>query len=107
MPIWLTTLFGLGGSVAGGAIAVAAFGSPSDVSKSAYFVAVLLQILAAALLVVAYRRFVQKRPAAGPKALEQPTRGWGLSRRRPTPRVPTRQEALDHLDELHDRGELT
>jgi uncharacterized membrane protein YeaQ/YmgE (transglycosylase-associated protein family) len=107
MPIWLTTLFGLAGSVVGGLIAVAAFGSPSDFSKSDYFVAVLLQILAAALLVVAYRRFVQKRPAAGPKALEPPTRGWGLGRRRAAPRVVTRREALDQLDELHDRGELS
>jgi uncharacterized membrane protein YeaQ/YmgE (transglycosylase-associated protein family) len=107
MPIWLTAAIGFVGSVLGGGIVAAAIGKTSDLSKTQWFVAVLAQVLAGALVVVGYRRFVQKRPLTGPKALEPPTRGWGLTRRRPGPRLMSRQQALERLDELHDRGELT
>ena len=72
MPAWLTLLIGLVGSIVGGAIAVAIAG------KNAYW-AGLGGLLASVLLVVAYRRFVQKRPLTGPGALRFPERGFGVS----------------------------
>jgi len=58
MPLWLTIAIGLAGSIVGGAIAVAlGFGS------GGIFVA---SVLAATLIVIAYRRFVQKRTVTGP-----------------------------------------
>ena len=40
----------------------------------------LLSFLGAVLLVVAYRRFVQKRPLTGPDALKFPDKGIGIDR---------------------------
>ena len=58
MPLWLTILIGIAGSVAGGMVAIAlGFG------VGGVFV---LSVLAATLLVIAYRRIVQKRPVTGP-----------------------------------------
>jgi hypothetical protein len=39
-----------------------------------------LSFLGAVLLVVAYRRFVQKRPLTGPDALKFPDKGIGIER---------------------------
>lgn len=60
MPIWLTIALGIVGSVAGGVVAVAL-----DWGVGAVFV---LSVLAATLLVIAYRRLVLKRPVTGPGA---------------------------------------
>ncbi len=58
MPIWLTILVGLIGAFVGGAIAVAlGFGG------GGIFV---ISVLVATVIVIAYRRFVQKRPVIGP-----------------------------------------
>ncbi|HEU6445093.1 MAG TPA: hypothetical protein VFL61_08565 [Gaiellaceae bacterium] len=58
MPFWLTILIGIAGSVAGGMVAIAlGFG------VGGVFV---LSVLAATLIVIAYRRLVQKRPVTGP-----------------------------------------
>ena len=71
MPIWLTVAIGLVGSVVGGAIAAAVWNhDPYAVSIGSFVCAVLL--------VIAYRRFVQKRPITGPKALRYPDRGVGV-----------------------------
>lgn len=71
MPIWLTVTIGLVGSVVGGAIAAAVWNhDPYAVSIGSFVCAVLL--------VIAYRRFVQKRPITGPKALRYPDRGIGV-----------------------------
>ena len=71
MPIWLTVSIGLVGSVVGGAIAAVASGrNPFAVEIGA--------LLAAILLVVAYRKLVQKRPVLGPEALRFPRRGVGV-----------------------------
>ena len=60
MPIWMTILLGIVGSIVGGSIAVAlGFGA------GGIFV---LSVLAATLIVIAYRRVVQKRPITGPRA---------------------------------------
>jgi uncharacterized membrane protein YeaQ/YmgE (transglycosylase-associated protein family) len=58
MPIWLTLVIGLIGAFLGGAIAVSlGFGG------GAIFV---ISVLVATLIVMAYRRFVLKRPLTGP-----------------------------------------
>jgi len=109
MPIWLTALFGLAGSVVGGGIAAALLHADRDVSKSDYFTISLASIVATIGFVIAYRRFVQKRPITGSEARKQPTRGWGL--RRPglqrLPRGMRKQDVLRKLDELHDQGALS
>jgi uncharacterized membrane protein YeaQ/YmgE (transglycosylase-associated protein family) len=64
MPIWLTILLGIVGSIVGGSVAVAlGFG------VGGIFV---LSVLAATLIVVAYRRIVQKRGVTGPDARRMP-----------------------------------
>ena len=58
MPLWLTVLIGIAGSIAGGVIAVAiGFG------LGGVFV---LSVLVATLIVIVYRRVVQKRTVTGP-----------------------------------------
>jgi uncharacterized membrane protein YeaQ/YmgE (transglycosylase-associated protein family) len=59
MPIWATILFGLVGGFLGGGFGLALAG---------WIGAILLSIVVAALLIVAYRRLVQKRPITGPRA---------------------------------------
>lgn len=64
MPIWLTILLGIVGSIVGGAVAIAlGFG------LGGIFV---LSVLAATLIVIAYRRIVQKRGITGPEAKRMP-----------------------------------
>jgi uncharacterized membrane protein YeaQ/YmgE (transglycosylase-associated protein family) len=58
MPLWLTILIGIVGSIVGGIIAVSlGFG------LGGVFV---VSVLAATLIVIAYRRIVQKRTVTGP-----------------------------------------
>jgi uncharacterized membrane protein YeaQ/YmgE (transglycosylase-associated protein family) len=58
MPLWLTVLIGIAGSFVGGVVAIAiGFG------VGGVFV---LSVLAATLIVIAYRRVVQKRTVTGP-----------------------------------------
>jgi uncharacterized membrane protein YeaQ/YmgE (transglycosylase-associated protein family) len=60
MPIWLTLVIGLIGAFLGGAIAVSlGFGG------GAIFV---ISVLVSTLIVIAYRRFVLKRPLTGPRS---------------------------------------
>jgi uncharacterized membrane protein YeaQ/YmgE (transglycosylase-associated protein family) len=73
MPVWLTVAIGLVGSAGGGAIAIAIWGRGTQAIG-------LLSFLGAVLLVVAYRRFVQKRPLTGPEALKFPERGIGIDK---------------------------
>ena len=71
MPIWLTILIGLVGSLGGGGIAYAAgWRSPYGISTVGFVVAILL--------VVGYRRFVQRRPVLGRDAYQFPKRGFGI-----------------------------
>jgi uncharacterized membrane protein YeaQ/YmgE (transglycosylase-associated protein family) len=119
MPVWLTMSIGLGGSVIGYGIAAAIFGRENITAGSigGFFVAVLL--------VVAYRRFVQKRPLTGPNALRFPERGIGVPQQRErlrqlgvslerTQAAPGRvppaadmDDLLVKLNELHKAGVLT
>jgi uncharacterized membrane protein YeaQ/YmgE (transglycosylase-associated protein family) len=71
MPFWLTVAIGLGGSLIGGLVAYALLGRPGGW---------LFGYAGAVLLVILYRRFVQKRGITGPEARARPTRGWGLRR---------------------------
>jgi uncharacterized membrane protein YeaQ/YmgE (transglycosylase-associated protein family) len=64
MPIWLTILLGIVGSIVGGLIAVAI-----GLGAGGIFVA---SVFAATLLVIAYRRVVQKRGFTGPDARRMP-----------------------------------
>jgi uncharacterized membrane protein YeaQ/YmgE (transglycosylase-associated protein family) len=58
MPIWMTILLGIAGSIFGG-IAALALG----LGVGGVFV---LSVLAATLIVIAYRKLVQKRAITGP-----------------------------------------
>lgn len=58
MPIWITILLGIVGSIVGGIAAVAL-----GLGVGGVFV---LSVLAATLIVIAYRKLVQKRPITGP-----------------------------------------
>jgi uncharacterized membrane protein YeaQ/YmgE (transglycosylase-associated protein family) len=73
MPIWLTMAIGLVGSAAAGALAIALWGK--DTQGIGIF-----SFVGAVLLVVAYRRFVQKRPIVGPGAFRFPEKGIGIER---------------------------
>jgi uncharacterized membrane protein YeaQ/YmgE (transglycosylase-associated protein family) len=73
MPVWLTVAIGLVGSAVGGGIAIAIWGRGTQAIG-------LLSFLGAVLLVVAYRRFVQKRPLTGPDAIKFPERGIGIDK---------------------------
>jgi uncharacterized membrane protein YeaQ/YmgE (transglycosylase-associated protein family) len=75
MPVWLTVAIGLVGSTAGGALAIGIWGKGTQGIG-------IFAFLGAVLLVVAYRRFVQKRPIVGPEALKFPERGIGIERYR-------------------------
>src|SRR5919202_2058712 len=75
MPVWLTVAIGLVGSGAGGALAIGIWGKGTQGIG-------IFAFLGAVLLVVAYRRFVQKRPIVGPEALKFPERGIGIERYR-------------------------
>jgi uncharacterized membrane protein YeaQ/YmgE (transglycosylase-associated protein family) len=73
MPVWLTVAIGLAGSAAGGAIAIGIWGNGTQGIG-------IFSFIGAVLLVVAYRRFVQKRPIVGPEALKFPERGVGIDK---------------------------
>lgn len=116
MPVWLTVAIGLAGSWGGGALAAAIWGwnATTAVSFTGFFAAILL--------VVAYRRVVQKRPITGPGAHKFPERGFGMDRfrqRRQQFEELTRQyqqsrpdsdsvtDQLKKLSDLHEAGILT
>lgn len=127
MPIWLTVLIGLVGSLGGGAIAYGAG------LRNAYAIGTASFALAI-VLVLAYRRFVQRRAIVGRDAYRFPERGLGVGTYRERlhraginpdqlgPRsyaVPSsqasapREEPTENpahflvlLDELHDAGVL-
>jgi uncharacterized membrane protein YeaQ/YmgE (transglycosylase-associated protein family) len=71
MPVWLTILIGLVGAFGGGGIAYAA-GARSDFALNTIGFGVAI------LLVVLYRRFVQRRPVVGRDAFRFPERGIGV-----------------------------
>jgi len=75
MPAWLTILIGLVGTLIGAGIVYVAVGNrPAWVGMAGFFVAIAL--------VIAYRRFVQKRALWGPEAYRFPKRGVGVDQYR-------------------------
>ncbi len=83
MPLWLTAGIGVFGSVVGGGVAAALFGtSHITTSRGHIFATLLLEIGAATGVVVGYRRFVQRRALTGPEAQRFPSRGVGIARMR-------------------------
>lgn len=83
MPLWFTVFVGLTGSLAGGAVAAGIYGPRHTFDRSNHaFVTLLLEVGAAILILVLYRRFVQRRPLSGPDAHRFPSRGLGIERMR-------------------------
>jgi uncharacterized membrane protein YeaQ/YmgE (transglycosylase-associated protein family) len=113
MPVWLTIAIGLVGSAAGGGIAIAIWGRGTQGIG-------IFSFIGAVLLVVGYRRLVQKRPIVGPDALRFPERGIGIQRfqrqrqqmedmlKQAQTQAGTAVESnLQKLRDLHDAGLLT
>lgn len=103
MPIWLMSLIGAFAIVIGGGLGYA-------VAESAG--AVLGAILFATLVLVAYRRLVQRRGLTGPDAQRLPIRGVGIRRLRERWGVaalggPEADRLLSKLADLRDQGSLT
>lgn len=116
MPIWLTTAIGLVGSIIGALVAKALFnGNAYVISFGSLGVAIAL--------VLAYRRFIQKRPLTGEGARAFPQRGFGidqarerlgklgldpdsLTHRPSQPRETDQDRHRAMLDELHRAGIL-
>jgi uncharacterized membrane protein YeaQ/YmgE (transglycosylase-associated protein family) len=76
MPPWLTIAIGLVGTVIGTTVVLAIGG------RSAASWAALASFFVAVVLVVVYRRFVQKRPIWGREAYRFPERGFGVEQYR-------------------------
>jgi uncharacterized membrane protein YeaQ/YmgE (transglycosylase-associated protein family) len=114
MPVWLTVAIGLVGSAAGGGLAIAVWGHGTQGVG-------ILSFIGAVLLVVAYRRFVQKRPIVGREALRFPNKGIGIDRfqerrqkmenivrQAQTEQAPAAEDShLQKLEDLHEAGILT
>jgi uncharacterized membrane protein YeaQ/YmgE (transglycosylase-associated protein family) len=90
MPIWLTMAIGLAGSAGGGGIAIAIWGRGTQAVG-------LFAFVGSILLVIAYRRFVQKRPIMGPDALKFPDRGIGIEK------FKERRQQLEDALQQHQR----
>jgi uncharacterized membrane protein YeaQ/YmgE (transglycosylase-associated protein family) len=113
MPVWLTVAFGLVGSAAGGGLAIAIWGKGTQGIG-------IFSFVGAVLLVVGYRRFVQKRASFGPSALKFPERGVGiakfraqrqqledLARKARFEQASDSQSNLQKLRDLHEAGILS
>jgi uncharacterized membrane protein YeaQ/YmgE (transglycosylase-associated protein family) len=90
LPIWATILLGIAGSILGGGIGFAAAGPVG---------AILASVVVASLLLLMYRRFVQKRPITGPAARRQP----GRANETPDEDVPS----IERLEQLRDAGVIS
>jgi uncharacterized membrane protein YeaQ/YmgE (transglycosylase-associated protein family) len=100
MPFWFTVLIGMAGSVVGGAVASAFYGTSNLFDNSSHaFVTLLLAVGASVVIVAGYRRLVQRRPLSGPDAHRFPSRGFGIERLR----ARFRQLGVDP-DRLTDRS---
>lgn len=117
LPLWGTTALGLVGSVIGGFVFGLVGAVPEDPSApeatGAYFIAA---VVGATIVLIAYRKLVQKRPLTGPGAARPPLRPRGL--RRILLRQPHRYleetargegeplEGLEKLVALRDAGKI-
>ncbi len=120
MPAWLTMAIGIAGSLVGAGAIVAVVGLP-ETAGEAYAViwaTIAASLAASALLVVAYRRFVQHRAIVGRTAYHMPSKGigipailerLGIEHRAQNASSPGREAAqrLSELAELRERGLIT
>jgi uncharacterized membrane protein YeaQ/YmgE (transglycosylase-associated protein family) len=111
MSVPMTILLGILGSFLGGGIAAAIFGAQQD--SGSVFAILIGSIVASMLLLIGYRRFVQKRPITGPEAHRPPAEKSQLGTllgppgsRRAEPRDDVTDQ-LRKLDELRRDGVLT
>jgi uncharacterized membrane protein YeaQ/YmgE (transglycosylase-associated protein family) len=88
MPIWFTIAIGVAGSITAGVIGQIVFDEPGG--------GYLIALLAAIAIVIAYRRFVQRRGITGPDAKRMPARGFGV-----------REDLEEKLRDLRDAGLLS
>jgi uncharacterized membrane protein YeaQ/YmgE (transglycosylase-associated protein family) len=109
MSVPMTILLGVFGSFLGGGIAAAIFGAQQD--SGSVFAILIGSIVASIVLLIGYRRFVQKRPLTGPDAYRPPS---DRARFATLLRAPGRQggsrdvaEQLRKLSELHRDGVLS
>ncbi len=98
MPAWLTILIGLVGTLIGAGVVYAIAGADPAWMGIAGF-------LCAIVLVLVYRRFVQKRAIWGPEAYRFPQRGAPAQTGADDP-TENPAHYLRLLDELHDNGVL-
>jgi uncharacterized membrane protein YeaQ/YmgE (transglycosylase-associated protein family) len=93
MPVWLTTAVGLAGAFVGallfGLVSLLAGGEPAgepgepageEAVGGLLLMLFFVAIIGATIVVVLFRRFVQKRPVTGPDAHRPPLRPRGLRR---------------------------
>ena len=110
MSVPMTILLGVFGSFLGGGIAAVIFGAEQD--SGSVFAILIGSIVASMLLLIGYRRVVQKRPITGPEAQRPPS---DRARFATLLRAPGRQsgrrkdvdDQLRKLSELHRDGVLT
>ncbi|MFL5920492.1 MAG: SHOCT domain-containing protein [Gaiellaceae bacterium] len=110
MSVPMTIVLGVFGSFLGGGIAAALFGAQQD--SGSVFAILIGSIVASMVLLIGYRRFVQKRPITGPEARRPPSRRpqlgtlLGAPGGRPAPGNDVADQ-LRKLSELHRDGVLT
>jgi uncharacterized membrane protein YeaQ/YmgE (transglycosylase-associated protein family) len=86
LPVWATGVLGVAGSLVAGLVTWTLAGAPPGL---------LSALVASVLILVLYRRVVQKRGITGPEAKKAPTRGWWLPPpRRVEPPTPDKLERL-------------
>ena len=110
MSVPMTILLGVFGSFIGGGIAAAIFGAQQD--SGSVFAILIGSIVASMVLLIGYRRFVQKRPITGPEAHRPPSDRARFATLLGAPgRQSGRPEDVDDqlrkLSELHRDGVLT
>jgi uncharacterized membrane protein YeaQ/YmgE (transglycosylase-associated protein family) len=111
MSVPMTIVLGVFGSFLGGGIAAAIFGAEQD--SGSVFAILIGSILTSMVLLIGYRRFVQKRPITGPDAHRPPAERshLGMLLGAPGTRGRARRDdvadQLRKLSELHRDGVLT
>lgn len=101
MPFWLMSVIGIVSAILGGGIGYSIGGEVG---------ALVASVFVATLIVIVYRRVVQRRGITGPAAQRMPTRGLGVKRTRRRGDVEAREplsEQLRELGELRAQGLIT
>ena len=104
MSVPMTILLGVFGSFLGGGIAAAIFGAEQD--SGSVFAILIGSIFASMVLLIGYRRFVQKRPLTGPDAQRPPGERPQLGTLLGAPGGQAAKQRRDVADELRKLEEL-